>query len=310
MPGPGRQNQQRIGQQCDQRLELHVGRGGDLFVRPVQRPGSEPRLAVDQPGDPGVDGLRGDDAPRGHWFGLPDAVATVDGLGLLRVGPGHLGQHDVRGDLQIQAHASRGQRAHRDRDVRVVHEGFDVRLPRCGRLAATDRREAHPLPGEDLFGGVHHVDVLGEEDDLACAAGQLSRVVRGQFGLRLADAPHHGEHVLAGLRARRLLQLRLGHPADEVVVDALGADAGGSVRERGLVPRHHPASEVLFCLPDRPAGPFVQLNGEVSDTAGGDVGGHVELAPAHDAQVDHALARRGVEASVGRRQASVLKRVH
>src|ERR1035441_8731849 len=47
---------------------------------------------------------------------------------------------------------------------------------------------------------------------------------------------------------------------------------------------------------------------EVGDTAGADVGGHVELAAAHDAAVDHALARRGVEAPVGGRQAGVLKR--
>src|ERR1700722_15394437 len=74
---------QRIGQQGDQRIELHVGRGPGLLVGPVPRPGGQPRLAVDQLGDPGVDGLRGDDAPRGDRFGLPDAVAAVDGLGLL-----------------------------------------------------------------------------------------------------------------------------------------------------------------------------------------------------------------------------------
>src|SRR4029077_7806204 len=62
--------------------------------------------------------------------------------------------------------------------------------------------------------------------------------------------------------------------------------------------------------PDRPAGSFVQLNGEVSDTAGRGVGGPVERAPAHDAQVDYALARRGVEASGRGRQAGGLKRVH
>ena len=61
-----------------------------------------------------------------------------------------------------------------------------------GRLVTADRREAHALPGEGLLGGVHHVDVLGEEDDLARAAGQLRRVVGGEAGLRLADAPHHG----------------------------------------------------------------------------------------------------------------------
>src|ERR1019366_7994769 len=80
-----------------------------------------------------------------------------------------------------------------------------------------------------------------------------------------------------------------------------------------------PASEDRFASavsyraaipPARPAGRFVQPKGEVGDPAGGDVGGHVELAAAHDAAVDHALARRGVEAPVGGRQAGVLKRGH
>src|SRR5581483_410838 len=96
---------QCIGQQCAQRLKLHVGGRGGLAIRSVQRAGGEPRLAVDQRGDPGVNGLRGDDAPGRDRFGLPDTVASVDGLGLFRVGPGKLGQHDVRGDLQIQAYA-------------------------------------------------------------------------------------------------------------------------------------------------------------------------------------------------------------
>ena len=37
----------------------------DLLVRAVERAGGEPGLAVDQLGDLGVDGLRGDDPPRG-----------------------------------------------------------------------------------------------------------------------------------------------------------------------------------------------------------------------------------------------------
>ena len=94
------------------------------------------------------------------------------------------------------------------------------------------------------------------------------------------------------------------------MVDALGTGVGGSVRERGLVLRHHPPGEVPLCRPDRPAGRSVQLDGEVGDAAGGDVGGHVELAAAHDAEVDDALARRGGEAPVGGRQAGVLERVH
>ncbi len=85
--------------------------------------------------------------------------------------------------------------------------------------------------------------------------------------------------------------------------------AGGSARERRLVPRHQPAGEVPLCRPDRPSRPSLQLDGEVGDAAGGDVGGHVELAPADDAEVDHALARSRVEAPVGWRQARVLERV-
>ena len=81
---------------------------------------ARPGLAVDELGDPGVDGLRGDDAPGGDGLGLADAVAAVDGLGLLGVGPGQLGEHDVRGDLQVDARrrppsASRRRRRRRGR---------------------------------------------------------------------------------------------------------------------------------------------------------------------------------------------------
>ena len=49
-----------------------------------------------------------------------------------------------------------------------------------------------PALGEGLLGGVHDVDVLGEEDDLADVAGQLGGVVGGEAGLGLADPAHHG----------------------------------------------------------------------------------------------------------------------
>ena len=39
-------------------------------------------------------------------------------------------------------------------------------LPRRPRLITTDRGESDPGLGEGRLGGVHHVDVLGEEDDL------------------------------------------------------------------------------------------------------------------------------------------------
>ena len=111
------------------------------------------------------------------------------------------------------------------------------------------------------------------------------------------------------LRGRRFLQLRPGHPAHQVVVDAVDGGVGGPVRDRRLVPPHHPAGEVPLGRPDRPAGLTVQLDREVGDAAGGDVGGHVDLAAADDAEVDHALPRRRVEALLGGRQAGVLERV-
>src|SRR4051812_43847642 len=39
---------QRLGEQGDQRLELHVDRGRDVLLRPVQRSSRQARLAVDQ----------------------------------------------------------------------------------------------------------------------------------------------------------------------------------------------------------------------------------------------------------------------
>jgi hypothetical protein len=42
---------QRIGQHCDERIELDVGRRAGFVVRPVQRPGGKSRLAADELGD-------------------------------------------------------------------------------------------------------------------------------------------------------------------------------------------------------------------------------------------------------------------
>ena len=64
-------------------------------------------------------------------------------------------------------------------------------LARLGALVAADRGSTDAALGEDLLGGVHHVDVLGEEDDLADVARQLGGVVGGEAGLGLADAAHH-----------------------------------------------------------------------------------------------------------------------
>ena len=54
-----------------------------------------------------------------------DAVDPVDGLGLLRVGPGELGEDDVGGGVEVDADPGRGERADDDRDVGIVLEGVD-----------------------------------------------------------------------------------------------------------------------------------------------------------------------------------------
>ena len=92
-----------------------------------------------------------------------------------------------------------------------------------------------------------------------------------------------------------------GDPAHQVVVDAVrrrrrtsraaSADSYRATRRRASVPLRRP---------DRAAGLVVQLDGQVGDAAGGDVGGDVDLAAPHDAQVDDApRARR--RRSPGRR---------
>ena len=100
-----------------------------------------------------------------------------------------------------------------------------------------------PAPGEELLGGVHHVEVLGEEHDLAGAARQLDGVVGGELGLGLADLADHREDVVAAvLDSRALGDLALGHPAYELVVDAVGVRARtrrhGGARARPGSDRH------------------------------------------------------------------------
>ena len=156
-----------------------------------------------------------------------------------------------------------------------------------------------------LLGRVHHVDVLGEEHDLAHRAGELGGVVRGQQGLGLTDAAHHREDVLAGVGALRLLELGVGDHADEIVGARVGLDRANPTEaidqargERGLGGT------------DRAAVLVVELDRDVGDATGGDVGGDIHLLASHDAHLDDRATRLGEEARIGRRETGVFELVH
>jgi hypothetical protein len=110
-------------------------------------------------------------------------VDAVDGLRLLGVGPAELGEHHVGGHLQVEPDAGGGERADGDRDLRVVGEGVDALLPAAGGLVAAHRDVADAPLLEGPLGGVHDVDVLGEQHDLAGAARELGGVVRAGTAL-------------------------------------------------------------------------------------------------------------------------------
>jgi hypothetical protein len=82
------------------------------------------------------------------------------------------------------------------------------------------------------------------------------------------------------------------------------------VLQRRLVATDQALGELVLSLADRAAGDALQIDRQVSDTTGGDVGGHVDLAPADDAQIDDRGPRGRVERVVGRRQTSAFQRRH
>ena len=93
------------------------------------------------------------------------------------------------------------------------------------------------------------------------------------------------------------------------MVDARAA-LGRARRQRGLVPLDQPPGELALGRADRAPRPVVELDEHVGGAPGRDVGGDVDLAAPDDAEVDDALARRAVEARVGRHQPGVLEGVH
>ena len=96
---------------------------------------------------------------------------------------------------------------------------------------------------------------------------------------------------------------QVGDPADQLVVDALDRLARASGDQRGVVARHQAPGQLALGAADRAAGLVVELDGQVGDPAGRDVGGHVHLAAAHDALLDDGRAGGAVEPGVRRASA-------
>src|SRR4051812_40393042 len=284
--GEGERVVERVGEQPDEGLELYVDRRADLLVGPVESAGGEAGLLVDELGDARVDRLRGDHPPGRDGLVLTDAVDAVDRLCLLRRGPGQLGQHDVGRDLQVDADARGEQRADRDVDARVVDERVDALLPQLRRLVTADRRVADAASLEHVLGCVHHVDVLGEEDDLAGVARQLRGVVRGELGLRLADAAHHAEHVLAVAVVVGFTRFARAHLTDDAEVNADELRCVLARRDGTLITLDESTYEPLLGFDHGLRGGAVELDRHVGDAPRGDVGRDLCLAATHDAHVD------------------------
>ena len=137
---------QRLAQQVDERVELDRVAGAHLLVAAVERASGQPLLAVDELGDPAVDGLGREDPPRGDRLVLADPVDAVDRLLLLGRGPGELGEDDVRRGVQVEADACAASRKHSDRDLRVLLERVDSLLALVAGLVASNRDGPQPAP--------------------------------------------------------------------------------------------------------------------------------------------------------------------
>ena len=152
--------------------------------------------------------------------------------------------------------------------------------------------------------------MLGEKHHLADVAGQLGGIVGGEAGLGLPDPSHHREYVVAGLARAGVLALPRGDTADQDVVNALDHSGDLAGRQRRLVAPDQTTGQFLLRGPDRAAGLAVEVDRQVRDAAGWDVGGDVDLAPSDDAEIDHAAARGCIEPGVGGRQAGLVESPH
>src|SRR5206468_3231153 len=130
-------------------------------------------------------------------------------------------------------------------------EPVDALLPGPRCLVATDRHVPDAPLREGLLRGVHHVDVLGEEDDLADVVRELRGVVRRERRLRLTDPAHHAEDVLAAAALIRVLPLAGRHLPGERAVDAGRDDAVAAGGDGRLVALDEAPSEGALGGPNR-----------------------------------------------------------
>src|SRR5690606_6543381 len=108
---------------------------------------------------------------------------------------------------------------------------------------------------------------------------------------------HHREDVDAARRRVRLLELLRAHHAHNRLVAELAPELA-RLNER--VPLHKPLSELALCLANAAAEIVVKFDGEIDYALRGEICGHIDLAPTHDAEVDHALPRGRIERRVSR----------
>src|SRR5690625_830187 len=127
-------------------------------------------------------------------------------------------------------------------------------------------------------------------------------------GLCLADPANHREHVVFGARLLALGQLPRRDTAYQLVVDPVDLTLVAARLERRVVALEESKGEVAFGPTDRTSLCVVKLDGQVGDSAGGDVGSDVHLASPYDPEVDHGLSRGRIEPEVGRRHAGLFER--
>ena len=125
-------------EQCDESANLHCHLNAGIRFFPIQRTGCQTGLLVDELGNARIHGLCRNDAPRGYWEFLPDAVNAIDGLGLLGTRPGKFSQDHVRGGLEVHSHTRGKEGTHDDLDSVIVGKSIDGALALRRALVASN----------------------------------------------------------------------------------------------------------------------------------------------------------------------------